>query len=126
VDGLGELGCGHVFCISCIRDWAAVNPRCPLCKTPFQAIVQRMRADGPVTGVLPVAARRRKDEDGHSDSGGSGLEDVACRHCESAEQDDSLLLCDGPDCEAAYHLWCLQPPLAQGEVRYSPAFEATH
>ena len=28
-----DLECGHAFHLSCIRNWFAVNPSCPLCKS---------------------------------------------------------------------------------------------
>lgn len=33
-----------------------------------------------------------------------------CRRCGQTDASDSMLLCDS--CDAAYHLFCLQPPLA--------------
>ena len=32
-----------------------------------------------------------------------------CQYCGSREDEDRMLLCDG--CDAAWHLWCLNPPL---------------
>lgn len=36
---------------------------------------------------------------------------VACGHCKNAEDDANLLLCDSPFCSAAFHTYCLTPPL---------------
>jgi len=32
-------GCSHNFCLACIRNWAQTNTSCPLCKLPFDVIV---------------------------------------------------------------------------------------
>lgn len=31
--------CLHAFCLDCIRQWATIVPACPLCKTPFRAVL---------------------------------------------------------------------------------------
>ena len=38
------------------------------------------------------------------------VEEVKCEGCGSGECDEELLLCDG--CDASYHTFCLDPPLA--------------
>lgn len=31
--------CLHAFCLGCIKQWAGIVPTCPLCKTPFRAVL---------------------------------------------------------------------------------------
>lgn len=37
--------CFHAFCRDCIQTWAAVSRLCPLCKTPFTALVYDIRSE---------------------------------------------------------------------------------
>jgi hypothetical protein len=48
---------------------------------------------------------------GLSDDEADDDDEVACERCASAEGADVLLLCDGPRCTAAFHIYCLSPPL---------------
>ena len=47
---MGVLECKHLFCIECIKDWAAVTNSCPLCKKEFFAILRRF--DGGEESVI--------------------------------------------------------------------------
>ena len=38
-------------------------------------------------------------------------EDIACDACKSAEDDDSMLLCDA--CDTAFHMFCLKPKVTK-------------
>eukprot|EP00736_Rhodelphis_marinus_P001051 Rmarinus@m.16398 len=38
-------GCFHGFCRSCIMKWSSINPKCPLCKSPFTSIIHSIRSE---------------------------------------------------------------------------------
>lgn len=40
-EGVGELDCGHKFCLDCVQQWTRLNPSCPLCKGPAEKIYVR-------------------------------------------------------------------------------------
>lgn len=106
VEGVGQLPCSHVFCMSCITEWARVNRQCPLCKEPFANIQVQTRVGGPVVRQLAFEAAPASQSD---DSTASDADELACTVCGLSTHEEALLLCDG--CDAGIHLWCLIPPL---------------
>lgn len=65
------------------------------------------------TAKLLTAAPHNSNElpDPESDAENDLAEDITCRKCGSADEDHALLLCDGDGCTAAFHTFCLTPPL---------------
>jgi predicted amidophosphoribosyltransferase len=52
VEKKAEIDCGHIFCVECIKKWAAIENTCPYCKQEFSKIIEkvflksRSKADG--------------------------------------------------------------------------------
>jgi hypothetical protein len=61
----------HTFCLACIQQWSQVTNRCPLCKSPFDAIVHRGE-------VIAVEARSPR-------AGGGGDDEAAAEAAALAE-----------------------------------------
>mmetsp|Transcript_113825 Transcript_113825/g.367774 ORF Transcript_113825/g.367774 Transcript_113825/m.367774 type:complete len:277 (+) Transcript_113825:65-895(+) len=96
--------CGHRFCAPCIERWARSCSQCPLCKQEMQALAQ---ASAPHAQAVPKKRLKLPEE-----GGGVPLEaDVTCETCGGGHDEALLLLCDG--CDAAYHTFCLHPPLQE-------------
>jgi hypothetical protein len=51
--------CQHVFCWTCIDQWASVSTQCPICKAEFRAIVGQTHTKG----VSPKKQRTADDDD---------------------------------------------------------------
>eukprot|EP00879_Flechtneria_rotunda_P009637 GHRR01010084.1.p1 GENE.GHRR01010084.1~~GHRR01010084.1.p1 ORF type:complete len:1075 (+),score=467.79 GHRR01010084.1:930-4154(+) len=58
------------------------------------------------------------NDDGNADSSETAAaedteaeDNTVCQVCGKGEDDNNLLLCDGDGCDAAYHTYCLAPPL---------------
>ncbi|KAL1529673.1 hypothetical protein AB1Y20_000614 [Prymnesium parvum] len=41
------------------------------------------------------------------------LSELACAECKRLDDDERMILCDGPTCNLAYHIYCVSPPLSQ-------------
>jgi hypothetical protein len=62
--------------------------------------------------VLPRSASRKAEKAKPGQAGSSGeFDDAACSECGSRDDGERMLLCDGPGCPGAAHIYCLVPPL---------------
>jgi hypothetical protein len=94
-------GCAHLFCWPCINTWAATSTTCPSCRARFAAVRHIRR--GAVVGCQRVPERTlqwRPDA-----SVAAWLDALVCQICNSAGDDEALLLCDG--CDRGFHTFCL-------------------
>ena len=88
-------GCSHEFCLECIKRWAEVENKCPLCKVHFHSISYTTKRGRKCT-------MRCTEKVQHDHTG-------ACMVCGTEEDEDVLLVCE--ECEDMYHTFCLDPPL---------------
>lgn len=95
--------CSHEFCFSCISSWAKIANDCPLCKTKFSSLVKYGLWG--VDTIIPVQERKQNK------LGSTGVV-WTCATCGSPDDPDSLFLCDGPSCQRAFHLYCVNPELS--------------
>lgn len=99
-----RAGIEAFFCSPCITRWTKSCSQCPLCKHEIQSLA--LEGD-----VEQLVARRRLQVPNEDDIGGylALHEDAVCECCGGDHDEAMLLLCDG--CDAAYHTFCLEPPL---------------
>lgn len=107
---VGRLSvCVHVFCYDCILRWSTVTNRCPLCKQRFHAIQKWVRnPDGRFIKEEADTLVETRDATGPDEEDNAfsiGSDEYLCEVCNSGEDEDVLLLCDG--CDRAYHTYCL-------------------
>ena len=55
----GFLNCIHVFCYPCIRTWARLSTKCPLCKSTFESILKVSQQDPTKSETVPIPKRGR-------------------------------------------------------------------
>ena len=60
----GLDACVHVFCLTCIRRWLALDARCPICRAPALAVHVLAPIGGAVTERIPVASLAAEREAG--------------------------------------------------------------
>ena len=117
--------CAHLFCLACVRRWAKIETRCPLCKARFSFIQPELMTSskdatdepgGRVTRSRTTPARRMKriylphrdqvyeDPDG-GELRGADVEEVLCVTCGDGGDEPHLMLCDG--CDRGYHCYCV-------------------
>lgn len=111
-DAFAELGeidsCNHRFCYPCISKWASIESKCPFCKLRFTRIVRKLldspskrsaldpsaQLPGQVLGSERVSERNQRVVF-ENPSFVEWIEGLACIACGGAENEDSLLICDG-------------------------------
>ncbi|KAF5298966.1 hypothetical protein FQR65_LT09515 [Abscondita terminalis] len=100
--------CDHSFCSECIQEWAKSVNTCPVDRKKFNLILVRSNYNGKYLRSIDI-------QDPSTNTLGDILEQeidfTPCEICGSSHNEDRLLLCDG--CDLAYHLECLDPPLAE-------------
>mmetsp|Transcript_12385 Transcript_12385/g.27188 ORF Transcript_12385/g.27188 Transcript_12385/m.27188 type:complete len:587 (-) Transcript_12385:238-1998(-) len=107
----------HIFHPMCIHTWSARENSCPLCKQRFHKYAT-YGGDGHLLRVQPVEERCQRYCPVESDFVEEAVDVVDedappvwdfCPLCCSAEDEASLLLCDGKQqrCPAMYHFYCL-------------------
>lgn len=110
-DQWGDTGgcCSHRFHFECIREWAAVTNKCPLCNVGFKELVRR-NASGVELERTEVQERRQRYEPTEDDLLADGFVaaelDALCNVCGGGDADHLLLLCDGM-CGTACHTYCI-------------------
>lgn len=101
-------GCSHEFHNTCILKWSERTNTCPIDRSKFNKITVRNK-QGDIVKVTDIddknAATADDDEPAFPD------EAINCMICNSPENEDVLLLCDG--CNRGFHIYCLNPPLAR-------------
>ena len=91
----GTLECGHsAFCLQCIRDWANITNRCPLCSSRFHTIKS---SHGAFTVEDKDQPKPVEDE--------PFLVETRCLVCGSDTDEAIMLLCD--QCDNGFHTTCL-------------------
>ncbi|KAF6838698.1 PHD-finger domain-containing protein [Colletotrichum plurivorum] len=104
------VGCNHIVHDRCIRSWAKNSNTCPICRTPFNEVRLSSELNGPAVDSYAVQDKKQQQEfDIHTWLAENPDEDAepprVCPVCDSGDQEDVLLLCDG--CNAAYHTHCI-------------------
>lgn len=94
--------CEHKFCLACIYRWTQQSNACPCCRQIFTCVWDEEDPSCMVEVEPPPAKPGDAAYEEADDAWG-------CQYCGSREDEDRMLLCDG--CDAAWHLWCLNPPL---------------
>ena len=114
--------CSHLFCLPCIRRWAKIETRCPLCKARFSVIRPVRLGDDPDDPDDPAGVRTRDVSARHSRPirvplrdqvyegeselpDGVDIEDVLCGTCGEGGDEPNLMLCDG--CDQGHHCYCV-------------------
>ena len=74
--------------------------------------------DGAAEPDLDRVATKEPIESGVAASGeesdaSDSDDEMACSRCSCQMNASRMLLCDGASCTAAYHIYCLQPPLSE-------------
>eukprot|EP00918_Siedleckia_nematoides_P032591 GHVU01070803.1.p1 GENE.GHVU01070803.1~~GHVU01070803.1.p1 ORF type:complete len:738 (-),score=62.68 GHVU01070803.1:2308-4521(-) len=101
---MGTIPCKHKFCFPCIKEWAEVDNRCPLCKAEIHFITNN-------TTLQKVAVeKKRRAPDAFGDVP-SEFDDYSCQVCRLQDNPELLLLCDNCDGDGAHHTYCLRPRL---------------
>lgn len=96
--------CDHSFCAPCIDEWSKNVQTCPIDRKPFTSIRIRSRYEnGTFLRETAVEAKQCEPE--------SEFDYTNCEICNSADREESMLLCDG--CDKGYHMECLDPPLTE-------------
>ncbi|ACO69856.1 hypothetical protein MICPUN_62154 [Micromonas commoda] len=114
--------CDHLFCLPCIKRWAKIETKCPLCKARFSFIqpedlvppdpesrpsTRGARAGGPQKELKRIYLPHRDqiyEGDGELPDG-MDIEEVLCGRCGDGGDEDKLMLCDG--CDQGYHCYCV-------------------
>uniref|UniRef100_A0A1I8GR37 RING-type domain-containing protein n=2 Tax=Macrostomum lignano TaxID=282301 RepID=A0A1I8GR37_9PLAT len=106
--------CRHAFCLPCLTEWCRTANTCPLDRLEFSTVMVASRF-GPAATVERIAAPQPEQRQQQLQSLLDASDDFPtideiCAVCYQGDREDELLLCD--TCDAAYHLDCLDPPLA--------------
>ncbi|KAL5624185.1 hypothetical protein BROUX41_004245 [Berkeleyomyces rouxiae] len=102
--------CDHVFHHSCIMPWTNIANSCPMCRVEFHKIhVSTPPPNQKLIKTYRVEDKKQPVQVDNLDTSISiELEDAhPCPICLSDEDESVLLLCDGPNCRAAYHTYCI-------------------
>lgn len=118
--------CQHRFHPPCLATWTAAAartanaaPSCPQCRTPYLTVCHYAEAENDTPVRVEAVELNAGESDEGSDDQDAGYEDAAageedeedtCQVCGTGVSPALLLLCDG--CDAAWHTFCLSPPLA--------------
>ena len=110
--------CDHLFCLPCIKRWANIETKCPLCKARFSFIQPedlvppdpdaRPSTRGAQRAELKRVYLPHKDQVYEGDGelpDGVDIEEVLCGRCGDGGDEDKLMLCDG--CDQGYHCYCV-------------------
>lgn len=96
--------CEHSFCAPCIDEWSKNVQTCPIDRKLFTSIRIRSRYEnGSFLRETAVEAKKSEAE--------SEFDYTNCEVCNSADREETMLLCDG--CDKGYHMDCLVPPLTE-------------
>ncbi|KAI1149415.1 hypothetical protein F4825DRAFT_464115 [Nemania diffusa] len=101
--------CGHVLHDSCLREWTGKANSCPICRQAFHLVNVYDRVGGTLISSYKVEDKKQVaefDPQAWLDENPEEEEEVRpCPICNSADNEDVLLLCDS--CDAPYHTYCV-------------------
>lgn len=101
--------CDHTFCKKCIIEWSKSLNTCPYDRKKFNLILVRPNySDQNTIETIDVPEPNGDPYEGIQDY---LIDFTSCEICGRSNDEDRLLLCDG--CDLAFHLYCLDPPLAE-------------
>ncbi|CAG9320828.1 unnamed protein product [Blepharisma stoltei] len=93
----GIIDCGHdQFCFACIKDWANVTNKCPLCNLRFYTIKE-------LNGQQTISIEDKDQK--KPEVNDPFLIEVRCIKCGSDLDEDIMLLCD--ECDNGFHTTCI-------------------
>lgn len=99
--------CDHLFCVDCITEWGKNVNTCPVDRSQFAAVLVRAHMKTTyVTRSIPIRAGQPPEEPLPPEP---EADNTTCEVCGSADNEETLLLCDG--CDLGWHTDCLRPPL---------------
>lgn len=100
------LSCNHSFHDACLKFWLDRCSSCPLCRTDI-SLVKLVSSNGSEE-MYPVTSKAQVADYGEFYDAENAMDEELwiCPICNSAENEDLLLMCDG--CESAcYHTFCI-------------------
>eukprot|EP00752_Nemacystus_decipiens_P010144 g9040.t1 len=62
--GRAVIGCGHVFCFTCIHVWVKTKPECPSCRAVFTKIIKTLTPADIAKENARVELSKRKNKEG--------------------------------------------------------------
>ncbi|KAL2164229.1 hypothetical protein VTH06DRAFT_3445 [Thermothelomyces fergusii] len=105
--------CGHMLHDGCLREWTEKANSCPICRQTFHTVIVYDRVGGKQLSTRKVEDKKQAPVVPEYDPR-EWMEELAdqadfpgrhCPVCNSAGDEEVLLLCDG--CDAAYHTHCI-------------------
>ncbi|KAK4123366.1 hypothetical protein N657DRAFT_573912 [Parathielavia appendiculata] len=106
--------CGHMLHDACLREWTDKANSCPICRQTFHSVTVYDKVGGKALSTRQVEDKKqapvvpafdpREWMDEFPEQ--PDLIDRRCPVCNSAEDEEVLLLCDS--CDAAYHTHCVE------------------
>lgn len=102
--------CGHVLHDSCLKAWSGKANSCPICRQAFHLVEVYDKVGGTLLNTYQVEDKKQVaefDPLAWLDENPEEEEEPArpCPVCNTAENEDVLLLCDG--CDIPYHTHCI-------------------
>ncbi|KAL2201053.1 hypothetical protein P885DRAFT_56469 [Corynascus similis CBS 632.67] len=105
--------CGHMLHDACLREWTEKANSCPICRQTFHTVIVYDKVGGKQLSTRKVEDKKQAPVVPEYDPREWVEElveqpELAGRHCpvcNSAGDEEVLLLCDG--CDAAYHTHCI-------------------
>ncbi|KAK4106258.1 hypothetical protein N658DRAFT_512139 [Parathielavia hyrcaniae] len=106
--------CGHMLHDECLREWTEKANSCPICRQTFHSVTVYDKVGGTALSTRQVEDKKqapvvpafdpREWMDEFPEQ--PDLTDRRCPVCNTAEDEEVLLLCDS--CDAAYHTHCVE------------------
>ncbi|KAL6461475.1 hypothetical protein MHYP_G00296190 [Metynnis hypsauchen] len=98
--------CEHLYCLTCITEWAKTTNSCPVDRLECNILYQRTCIGGRIQKIVKVEPpqRRALDDEEATD------ELSVCEECGRSDRRHLMLLCSA--CDSRYHIGCLSPPLS--------------
>ncbi|KAI4896254.1 hypothetical protein NFI96_031502 [Prochilodus magdalenae] len=98
--------CEHLYCLTCITEWAKTTNSCPVDRLEFNILYQRTGVGGSIQKIVkvePPQTQALKDEE-------AADELSVCEECGRSNRRHLMLLCSA--CDSRFHIGCLSPPLS--------------
>jgi hypothetical protein len=105
--------CGHMLHDACLREWTEKANSCPICRQTFHTVTVYDKVGGKTLSTRKVEDKKQAPVVPDYDPR-EWMEEMVdqpeipgrrCPVCNSAGDEETLLLCDG--CDAAYHTQCV-------------------